>query len=112
MAPRKVTIAELHRLHREAQPIVALSLYDAVTAGFADESGTHIILIGDSVGMTMLGYADTIGVTLEQSLHHTAAVARGTKYAMVVGDMPFLTYNVNVAEAMHNAGRFMQEAGA
>ena len=84
MAPRKITIAELDRLYREAQPIVALSLYDAVTAGFADEAGTHIILIGDSVGMTMLGYPDTIPVSLEQSLHHTAAVARGTKQAMVV----------------------------
>ena len=112
MAPRKITIADLSRLHREGLPIVALSLYDAVTAGFADEAGTHIILVGDSVGMTMLGYADTISVTLEQSLHHTAAVARGTKQAMVVGDMPFLTYNVDVAEAMHNAGRFMQEGGA
>lgn len=109
---QKLTIAGLQKRYRDGQPIVALSLYDAVTAAFADEAGADVILMGDSVGMTMLGYEDTIAVTLEQSLHHTAAVVRGVECAMVVGDMPFLTYNTDVAEAMRNAGRFMQEARA
>jgi len=103
-------IRELHQLYRADKKIVALTAYDAHTAQLADESGIHLILVGDSLGMTVLGYTNTIPVKLEQSLHHSAAVARGVKRAVVIGDMPFLTYQVTPEDALRNAGRYLQEA--
>lgn len=94
------------------EKIVALTAYDYSTALILDEVGLHMILVGDSLGMTVLGYENTLPVTLEQMLHHTAAVARGVRYALVVTDMPFLTYQVSVEQAIENAGRCLKEGGA
>lgn len=109
---KKVGIRQLHAKCRDGDKIVALTAYDACIARLADEAGVDMLLVGDSLGMTMLGYETTLPVTLEQSLHHTAAVARGSRRAMVVGDMPFLTYQVTPEEALRNAGRYLQEARA
>jgi len=108
----KLGVRDLWRLHREGQPIVALTAYDYTMARLVDEADVHLLLVGDSLGMTMLGYPTTIPVTLEQSLHHTAAVVRGAQRAMVVGDMPFLTCQVTLEDSLRNAGRYLQEAGA
>lgn len=91
--------------------VVSLTAYDYSTARLVDSAGLQLILVGDSLGMTMLGYENTLPVTVEEMLHHTAAVARGTKYALVVTDMPFLSYQVSVEQALMNAGRFIK-AGA
>jgi 3-methyl-2-oxobutanoate hydroxymethyltransferase len=89
-----------------------LTAYDYITAKMVDEAGVPLILVGDSLGMVMLGYESTIPVTMEEMLHHTKAVVRGAKKALVVGDMPFMTYHVSSSEALYNAGRFIQEGGA
>lgn len=92
--------------------IAALAAYDFGSARRADAAGMHLVLVGDSLGMTMLGYDSTIPVSIEEMLHHTAAVARGVDEALVVGDMPFMTYQVSEERALANAGRFVQEARA
>jgi len=89
-----------------------VTAYDYACARLADESGLPLLLVGDSLGMTVLGYASTLPVTMDEMLHHTAAVVRGTRNALVVADMPFLTYQISDSEALRNAGRFLQEAGA
>ncbi|MCL2104880.1 MAG: 3-methyl-2-oxobutanoate hydroxymethyltransferase, partial [Kiritimatiellaeota bacterium] len=89
-----------------------VTVFDFISARLADEAGFPLLLVGDSLGMTVLGYTSTIPVTLEAMLHHTAAVSRGTRDALVVADMPFLSYQVSVEEGVRNAGRFLQEAGA
>ena len=89
-----------------------LTAYDYTTAKLLDEVGVPLILVGDSLGMVMLGYDSTIPVTMEDMLHHTKAVVRGSKRAMVIGDMPFMSYHISLAEALRNAGRFIQEGGA
>lgn len=109
---KRMTVRELRRLREAGQRIVCLTAYDAFTARLADEAGVHLLLVGDSLGMTLLGYATTVPVTLEQSLHHTAAVVRGRRRALVIGDMPFMTYQVSPEEALRNAGRYLKEAGA
>ncbi len=111
-ATGKIGVRELQALARAGQRIVALTAYDALFAKLADEQGVHVILVGDSLGMTVLGYKTTIPVTLAESLHHTSAVVRGVESAMVVGDMPFLTYKISEEEALRNAGRYLQEARA
>ena len=108
----KMSVRELRRMARDREPIVALTAYDALIARMADEAGVHLILVGDSLGMTVLGYETTIPVTMTDVLRHTAAVSRGVRRALVVGDMPFLSYTVSVEEALRNAGRLLQEAGA
>lgn len=108
----KLAVRDLRQMATRGERIVALTAYDAMFARLADESGAHLILVGDSLGMTVLGYRNTVPVTLAQSLHHTAAVVRGVRRAVVVGDMPFLTYQISVEEALRNAGRYLQEAGA
>lgn len=112
MESKKLTIRDFRQLYKAGTPIVCLTGYDALMARMQDECGIDLILVGDSLGMTMLGYANTIPVTMEQSLHHTAAVARVVKRAFVIGDMPFMSYQVNPDEAVRNAGRFLQEARA
>lgn len=92
--------------------LACLTAYDYAFARLADNAGAHLILVGDSLGMTTLGYSTTIPVTMDDMLHHTAAVVRGTQEALVVADMPFLSYQISIQEAMRNAGRFLQEAGA
>ncbi len=111
-APRKMTLRDLRKLYDDGERIVSLTAYDTLTARFVDDAGVHLILVGDSLGMTMLGYPTTVRVTLDESLHHTAAVVRGVQHALVIGDMPFLTFQVSPEEAMRNAGRYLQQAGA
>jgi 3-methyl-2-oxobutanoate hydroxymethyltransferase len=110
--PKQLTIRDLRRLYEADEKIVCLTAYDSTMATLMDSGEVHVILVGDSMGNTVLGYANTLPVTLEQSLHHTAAVARVTRRAMVVGDMPFMSYHINDDEAVRNAGRYLQEAGA
>jgi 3-methyl-2-oxobutanoate hydroxymethyltransferase len=92
--------------------VVCLTAYDFTTARHLDAAGLHMALVGDSLANTMLGYSTTLPVTMEQMLHHTAAVARGITGAMVVADMPFMSYQVSTEQALANAGRFLKEAGA
>lgn len=89
-----------------------LTAYDYTTATLLDEAGVDCILVGDSLGMVMLGYENTLKVTMDDMIHHTKAVARGTRNAFLIGDMPFLSYHLSVDEAVRNAGRFVQEGGA
>ncbi len=97
---------------QNGEKITMLTAYDYSTAKLIDESGINCILVGDSLGMVMLGYDSTLPVTMEDMLHHTKAVARGAKNAMVIGDMPFMSYQTSVYDAVKNAGRFIQEGGA
>jgi 3-methyl-2-oxobutanoate hydroxymethyltransferase len=92
--------------------IPCVTVYDYSFARLADASGIPLLLVGDSLGMTVLGYASTLPVTMAEMLHHTAAVVRGTTHALVVADMPFLSYQISISEGVRNAGRFLQEAGA
>ena len=94
------------------QKIVCLTAYDYSTARIVDEAGIQLIIVGDSLAMTVLGYKNTLPVTMAEMLHHVAAVVRGTQNAMVVADMPFMSYQVSTANALENAGRFIKEAGA
>jgi len=112
MSNAKISVRDLWRLRAEGNKIIALTAYDALMARLADEAGAHLILVGDSMGNTLLGYKTTIPVTLEQSLHHTAAVVRGASRALVIGDMPFMTYQITPEAALRNAARYLQEAGA
>ncbi|MFO7535968.1 MAG: 3-methyl-2-oxobutanoate hydroxymethyltransferase [Kiritimatiellia bacterium] len=93
------------------EKIACLTAYDYFTARLVDEAGIPLVLVGDSLGMTMLGYESTLPVTLEQMLHHGAAVSRAVKSALVVGDMPFMSYQVSREQALENAGRFLKEGG-
>lgn len=99
------------RAMKGKQRIAMLTAYDFTMARLMDEAGIPLILVGDSLGMTVLGYDNTLPVTLEQMLHHSAAVKRGARQAMVIADLPFLTYQVSVADAVLNAGRCIKEAG-
>jgi 3-methyl-2-oxobutanoate hydroxymethyltransferase len=99
-------------MKQKGEKITMLTAYDYTTAKIIDEAGVPLILVGDSLGMVVLGYESTIPVTMEEMLHHTKAVVRGTKQAMVIGDMPFMTYHVSVSDALRNAARFIQEGGA
>ncbi|MBC7359348.1 MAG: 3-methyl-2-oxobutanoate hydroxymethyltransferase [Desulfacinum sp.] len=92
--------------------LTMLTAYDYLTALWVDRSGVDMILVGDSLAMVMLGHEDTLSVTMEEMLHHTRAVTRGAKRALVIGDMPFLSYQVSVEQAVENAGRFLKEARA
>ncbi|MCK5843925.1 MAG: 3-methyl-2-oxobutanoate hydroxymethyltransferase, partial [Victivallales bacterium] len=107
----KLTVRSFRKMKLEGVKITALTAYDAPTARFAERCGVDMILVGDSLGMTVLGYDTTIPVTIEQSLHHCAAVVRGVEKAFVVGDMPFMTYRTGVETALLNAARYLQEAG-
>jgi 3-methyl-2-oxobutanoate hydroxymethyltransferase len=106
-----VTIANIREMKQRGEKITMLTAYDYSTAKLVDEAGVPLILVGDSLGTVVLGYDSTIPVTLDVMLHHTRAVVRGAKNALVVGDMPFMTYHVSSEEAMRNAGRFLQETG-
>ncbi len=104
--------AECIRALKGCEKIVALTAAEYGMAKRLDEAGIQLILVGDSLGMTVLGYENTLPVTLDEMLHHTAAVARGTRRALVMADMPFLSYQVSVEQAIANAGRFLKEARA
>lgn len=107
----RVTISQLREMKERGEKICMVTAYDFPTARFSDEAGVPIILVGDSLGMTALGYQSTIPVTLEEMLHHTRAVMRGAQHALIVGDLPFMTYHTAIPEAVRNAGRFLQEGG-
>jgi len=108
----RITINQIKAMKQKGEKIAMLTAYDYSTAKIIDEVGIPLILVGDSLGMVVLGYESTIPVTMEEMLHHTKAVVRGTKQAMVIGDMPFMTYHISVDDALKNAARFIQEAGA
>jgi 3-methyl-2-oxobutanoate hydroxymethyltransferase len=113
----KVTVPELLQRKSSAadspsQKIVCLAAYDYPTARLADEAGIDVILVGDSLGMVVLGYESTLPVTLDEMLHHTRAVRRGTRRALVVADMPYGSYHTDTSESLRNAVRFVKEAGA
>jgi 3-methyl-2-oxobutanoate hydroxymethyltransferase len=108
----RVTIGEIREMKKRGEKIPMLTAYDYAFAKIIDESGVPLILVGDSLGMVVLGYETTIPVTIEEMLHHTKAVTRGVKQAMVIGDMPFMTYHVSLEDTLRNAARFIQEGGA
>jgi 3-methyl-2-oxobutanoate hydroxymethyltransferase len=108
---RRLTVADIGKLYADGRPIAMLTAYDHPTARLLDEAGIPMLLVGDSLGEVMLGYESTVRVTMDEMLHHTKAVVRGTKRALVVGDMPFLSYPTP-DDAVVNAGMFMREAGA
>jgi 3-methyl-2-oxobutanoate hydroxymethyltransferase len=109
--PRRLTVADIAKRYADGERLPMLTAYDYPTAQIIDEAGIPLILVGDSVGQVLLGYESTVRVTMTEMLHHTKAVVRGTRQALVIGDMPFLTYATD-EEALDNAGRFLQEAGA
>lgn len=111
MDRKKVTITDLQNKKRDGKKITMLTAYDYPTAKLIDDAGIDIILIGDSLGMVVLGLDSTVPVTMDMMIHHAVAARRGTKYAFFVGDMPFMSYQVSKEEAIRNAGRFMKEAG-
>lgn len=108
----RISIHDLHKMKAAGQKIAALTAYDYPTAKVVDECGIPIILVGDSLGMVVLGLESTIPVTMEVMLHHVAAVARGAKRAIIVGDMPFGTYHLSAEDALRNAIRLVQQGGA
>ena len=112
ISTNRITTANVRDMKRKGEKLSVLTAYDYPTALVLDESNVDIILVGDSLGMVVLGYDSTIPVTMEDMIHHTKAVSRAVKHAMVVGDMPFMSYQVSIEDAMYNAGRFLQEAGA
>jgi 3-methyl-2-oxobutanoate hydroxymethyltransferase len=107
----RVTINQIKEMKKKGEKISMLTAYDYVTAKLVDQAGIPLILVGDSLGMVVLGYDSTIPVTMEVMLHHTKAVVKGTSKALVVGDMPFMTYTISLEEALRNAARFLQETG-
>jgi len=107
----RITINQIREMKEKGEKITMLTAYDYSTAKIVDQVGIPLILVGDSLGMVMLGYETTIPVTMDVMLHHTKAVVRGTENALIVGDMPFMTYHTSVEDALRNAARFIQEAG-
>ena len=110
-AVRRLTVSDIGRMYADGERIAMLTAYDYPIARLLDEAGIPIILVGDSVGRVILGYENEIPVSMADMLHHTAAVVRGAKHALVIGDMPFLTY-ATADQAVANGGRFLAEAGA
>jgi 3-methyl-2-oxobutanoate hydroxymethyltransferase len=109
---RRTTVADIAKMRADGRRIAMLTAYDYPTARIVDEAGMPLILVGDSLGMVMLGYEETVRVTMEEMLHHVKAVVRGTRRTLVVADMPFLSYGVNEEASLANAGRFISEGGA
>jgi 3-methyl-2-oxobutanoate hydroxymethyltransferase len=108
----KITVASLREKKLQHQPITCLTAYDYASARLVDQAAIDIVLVGDSLAMTMLGYPDTLSVTVDEMLHHTKAVRRGVKHALLVADMPYGSYHLGADDAVRNATRFMKEAGA
>jgi 3-methyl-2-oxobutanoate hydroxymethyltransferase len=107
-----VTVRDLRALKERGERFVMLTAYDYPTARIIDEAGVPVLLVGDSLANNVLGYETTLPVTMEEMLHHTRAVARGARNALIVGDMPFLSYQTSTEEGIRNAGRFLKEGGA
>ena len=111
MEAQKVTIAALQKKKETGQKITMMTAYDYPTAGLVDQAGIDTILVGDSLGMVVLGYESTVPVTMDEMIHHCKAVSRGAKSSFIIGDMPFMSYQISVEDAVQNAGRFIKEAG-
>ncbi|MCX5904717.1 MAG: 3-methyl-2-oxobutanoate hydroxymethyltransferase [Proteobacteria bacterium] len=109
---KKITILDLQKMKDSGEKITMLTAYDYPTARMLDESGIDVLLIGDSVGNVMMGYENTLPVTIDDMVYHTRAVAKARKRALVVADMPFMSYQVSIEEARRNAGRLIQQGGA
>ena len=109
MERRKLTLMDIQAMKEQGKKLTMLSICDYPMALIAEKAGIDTILVGDSLGMTALGYENTVLVTLEESLHHTKAVTRGAKNSFVIGDMPFMSYPPSERDAIINAGRFMKE---
>lgn len=107
-----ISVLKLRKMKETHQKIVMVTAYDYPSAKLVEEAGVDLILVGDSLGVALLGYEDTLRVTMDDMLHHTKAVSRGARQTMVIGDMPFMSYQISVEAAIANAGRFLQEAGA
>ncbi len=112
MALQKVTIKDIIEKKKKGEKIVTITSYDYSFAKLVDQSNIDLILVGDSLSMVILGYKNTLSVTMDEMIHHTKAVSRGVSNALIVGDMPFLSYKIDKNEAIKNAGRFIQEGGA
>jgi 3-methyl-2-oxobutanoate hydroxymethyltransferase len=108
---KKVTTLTFHQKKERGEPITMLTAYDYPSALAMDKAGVDSILVGDSLAMVVLGYENTLPVTMDEMLHHARAVARGAKSALLVGDMPFMSYQVSIEEAVRNAGKFLQQGG-
>ncbi len=108
----RTTIQQVRDFKLKGEKFAVLTAYDYTTARIVDRAGIPVILVGDSLGMVVLGHESTIPVTMDEMVHHTKAVVRGTEKAMVVADMPFMSYHISVEDALRNAARFIQEAGA
>lgn len=108
----KKTVADIRKMKGSSQRITVLTAYDASFARILEDAGVDVLLVGDSLGMVVLGYDSTVPVTMADMIHHCRAVRNGAPNSLVVGDMPFMSYQVSVPEAIANAGRFMKEAGA
>jgi 3-methyl-2-oxobutanoate hydroxymethyltransferase len=109
---QKITVASLREKKAHREPITCLTAYDYATARLVDEAAIDVILVGDSLAQTMLGYENTLTVTVDEMLHHTRAVRRGVKHAFLIADMPFGSFHVTTDEALQNAARFVKEGGA
>ncbi|HYR91399.1 MAG TPA: 3-methyl-2-oxobutanoate hydroxymethyltransferase [Terriglobia bacterium] len=109
---KPVRVPDLRSMKEKGEKIAMLTAYDFTMARLLDRAGIDVILVGDSLGMVVLGYETTLPVTLDMIIHHTRAVSRGAKRALIVADMPFLTFQLSIEEAMRNAGRLIQEGGA
>ena len=109
---QKITVASLREKKAQHRPITCLTAYDYSSARLVDEAAIDVVLVGDSLSQAILGYENTLSVTLEEMLHHTRAARRGVKHALLVGDMPFGSYQADVGDAIRNAARFVKEAGA
>ena len=107
----KLTVLDLQEKCDRGEPIAMLTAYDFPTAQAADRAGIDVLLVGDSLAMVVLGHPNTLSVTMDEMLHHARAVSRGARAPLLVGDMPFLSYQADTAEAVRNAGRFLKDAG-
>jgi 3-methyl-2-oxobutanoate hydroxymethyltransferase len=112
MSLQKVTSKDIIEKKKKGEKIVTITSYDYSFAKIVDDNGIDLILVGDSLSMVMLGYKNTLSVSMDEMIHHTKAVSRGVSNALIVGDMPFLSYKIDKVEAVKNAGRFIQEGGA
>ena len=109
---KKITVPDILNLKNKGQKITALTAYDYLMAEMLDQAGIDIILVGDSLGMVVAGHSNTLPVSMDQMIYHTGIVSRAVKRALLVGDMPFLSYQTSLEQGIENAGRFLKEAGA
>lgn len=110
--PSQITINTLYSMKQKGEKIAAITAYDYPFAKIADEAGIHMILVGDSLGMVVQGEEHTLGVTMDQMVYHTRIVDKAVSHAMVIADMPFMSYQTSIEQAIANAGRFLKETGA